>query len=60
MGPVDEVIDETTPDGTMSSGVSLEKLRLLQTRSPEVRTVIQNVVKKFFGEFEEILQAWNQ
>jgi hypothetical protein len=54
-GAVDEVIDETVSDGTTSSGVFLEKLHLLQTKSPQVRAVVQNVLKKFFGEFEEIL-----
>jgi hypothetical protein len=53
-GTVDEVLDETVSDGTVPSGVSVEKLRLLQRSSPEIRTAIQNVAKKVIGEFEDI------
>jgi hypothetical protein len=53
-GTVDEVLDETVFDGTVPSGVSVEKLRLLQRSSPEIRTAIQNVAKKVIGEFENI------
>ena len=45
---VDEMPDETSP-----AGASLEKLRLLQTKSPEIQTAIQNVAKKILGEYEE-------
>jgi hypothetical protein len=50
-GTVDEVLDETVFDGT---GVSVEKLRMLQRSSPEIRKAIQNVAKKVIGEFEDI------
>jgi hypothetical protein len=57
-GTVDEVLDETVPDdGTVPSGGSPEKLRLLQVRSPEVRAAIQNVAKKVFSEFEDLPNA---
>jgi len=53
-GTVDTVLDESVSDGTVPSTVSLKKLHLLQTRFPQARAVIQNVLKKVFGEFEEI------
>jgi hypothetical protein len=56
-GTVNEALDETVPDETASSEVSPEKLRLLQTRSPEVRAVVQNAVKKVFNEFEDLPNA---
>jgi len=53
-GTVDEVLDETAPDGTVPSGVSLEKLRLLQRSSSEIRTAIQSAARKVISEFENI------
>jgi hypothetical protein len=53
-GTVDEVLDETVPDGTVPSRVSLEKLRLLQTSSSEIRTAIQSAARKVISEFENI------
>jgi hypothetical protein len=52
-GAVEEVVNDTVPEGTAPSETSLEKLRLFQARSPEVRAVVQNAVKKVFNEFED-------
>ena len=48
-----ETFFEATPDGTVAAGVSLEKLRMLQARSPEARIAIQNAVKKVFSELAD-------
>jgi hypothetical protein len=53
-GSVDEALDETAPDGTMPSGVSVETLHLLQASSPEIRTAIQSAARKVISEFEDV------
>lgn len=53
-GTIDEALDGTTAGGTATSDVSMEKLHLLQRRSPEIRAAIQNIGKKIFAEFENI------
>jgi hypothetical protein len=52
-GTTDEASEERVPDGTASPAASLEKLRLLSTRSHAVRDVIQDILKRVFGELEE-------
>jgi hypothetical protein len=48
-----ETLYETTPDGTVPAGVSLEKLRMFQARSPETRIAVQNAAKKVFYELAD-------
>jgi hypothetical protein len=56
-GTVKEALYEMAPDGTVSSEVSSEKLRLLQARSPEVHAAVQNAVKKVFSQFGDLPNA---
>jgi len=47
--------DDVTIDAELFSEISPDNVRLLQTRSPEMRAVVQNITKKIFSKFEEFL-----